>query len=79
MVTMQGRERMAHPPTASRAIVRTALAEQIHEQLKESIIDQTRPPASRLNIDALGREFGVSSSPDPRGVGTPGAGRSGAA
>src|SRR4051812_20279863 len=49
--------------TATRAILRVTLAEQLQEQLKESIIDGTRPPSSRLNIDALAREFGVSSTP----------------
>lgn len=63
MLGIRDRERMARSPTTSRSIVRTALAEQIHEQIKESIIDQTRPPASRLNIDALARELGVSSTP----------------
>jgi len=47
----------------TRVILRVTLAEQLHEQLKESIIDGTRPPSSRLNIDALAREFGVSSTP----------------
>ena len=51
------------PRAAAGAIVRVTLAEQLHEQLKESIIDGTRPPSSRLNIDALAREFGVSSTP----------------
>ena len=56
------------PPRAAagantRVILRVTLAEQLHEQLKEGIIDGTRPPSSRLNIDALAREFGVSSTP----------------
>ena len=54
---------MATRPSPSRTLVRVTLAEQLHEQLKESIIDQTRPPGSRMNIDALAREFGVSSTP----------------
>jgi DNA-binding GntR family transcriptional regulator len=58
--TQQSMATRSSPP---RAVVRVALAEQLHEQLKESIIDGTRPPSSRLNIDALAREFGVSSTP----------------
>lgn len=51
------------PKSPTRSLVRITLGEQIYEQVKESVIDQTRPPGSRLNIDALAREFGVSSTP----------------
>lgn len=51
------------PRPASRPIVRRTLADQAYEALKESILDQTREPGSRLNIDSLARELGVSSSP----------------
>ncbi|HYD56044.1 MAG TPA: GntR family transcriptional regulator [Burkholderiales bacterium] len=42
---------------------RTTLSEQTYEALKERILDQTLAPGTWLNIDALVRELGVSSSP----------------
>jgi DNA-binding GntR family transcriptional regulator len=42
---------------------RSTLSERTYEALKERILDQTLPPGFRLNIDALSRELGVSSSP----------------
>lgn len=45
------------------AIQRSTLSERTYEALKERILDQTLPAGSRLNIDALSRELGVSSSP----------------
>ena len=47
------------PPT----FVRTTLAEQVHEAIKERILDQTLEPGARLSIDSIARELGVSSSP----------------
>lgn len=47
----------------ARSIVRTTLAEQTYEAIKERILDQTLIPGSRLNIDSLSRELQVSSSP----------------
>lgn len=60
---VQTTQSMATRSSPPRTVVRVTLAEQLHEQLKESVIDGTRPPSSRLNIDALAREFGVSSTP----------------
>jgi DNA-binding GntR family transcriptional regulator len=39
------------------------LAAQVRAQLLERIMDRDLPPGARLNIDALAREMGVSSSP----------------
>lgn len=44
-------------------ISRRVLADQVHEILTERILDQVYRPSERLNIDALARELGVSSSP----------------
>lgn len=46
-----------------RVLLRTSVAEQIYEDIKERIIDQSLPPGVRLNIDALARELSVSSTP----------------
>ncbi|MFL9881178.1 GntR family transcriptional regulator [Herbaspirillum rhizosphaerae] len=51
-----------NPPTSSR-IVKVSLAEQAYEELKKQIFDQRLLPGARLNIDALSRECGISSSP----------------
>lgn len=45
------------------AIQRTSLSEQTYETLKERILDRKLEPGDRLNIDALTRSLGVSSSP----------------
>lgn len=45
------------------SIVRTTLAEQTYETIKERILDQTLLPGARLNIDSLSRDLAVSSSP----------------
>lgn len=42
---------------------RTSLSELAYETLKERILDRRLAPGDRLNIDALTRELGVSSSP----------------
>ncbi|MCW6506960.1 GntR family transcriptional regulator [Lichenifustis flavocetrariae] len=39
------------------------MTEQTYELLKERILDQVLAPGTRLNIDALTRDLGVSSSP----------------
>jgi DNA-binding GntR family transcriptional regulator len=39
------------------------LAEQAYEIIKGRILDRDLPPGARLNIDALVRDLGVSSSP----------------
>jgi DNA-binding GntR family transcriptional regulator len=44
-------------------LVKTTLAERAYEILKERILDQDVAPGTRLNIDALARETGVSTSP----------------
>lgn len=44
-------------------LTRIGLAEQVRAQLLERIMDRDLPPGARLNIDALAREMGVSSSP----------------
>lgn len=51
------------PTAKTERLVKTSLAEQAYEQLKRQILDQRLPPGARLNIDALSREFGISSSP----------------
>lgn len=48
---------------APKPLQRTTVAEQIYEDIKERIIDQTLAPGARLNIDALARELSVSSTP----------------
>lgn len=44
-------------------LVKTSLAEQAYDELKRQILDRRLQPGARLNIDALSRECGVSSSP----------------
>jgi DNA-binding GntR family transcriptional regulator len=46
-----------------RKIERIALLDQVYELLKERILDRVYEPGAKLNIDALGREFNVSSTP----------------
>lgn len=50
-------------PSAGPRLVKTSLAEQAYDELKRQILDQRLRPGARLNIDALSRECGVSSSP----------------
>jgi DNA-binding GntR family transcriptional regulator len=45
------------------AIQRTSLSDLTYETLKERILDRKLAPGDRLNIDALTRSLGVSSSP----------------
>jgi len=47
----------------SRAIGRSGLATQAYEALREQVLDQTIAPGTRINIDQLALELGVSSSP----------------
>jgi DNA-binding GntR family transcriptional regulator len=47
----------------ARTLTRVALAQQVRARLLERIMDRDLPPGARLNIDALAREMGVSSSP----------------
>ena len=44
-------------------IQKTLLAEQVYDELKRQILDQRLAPGQRLNIDALTRECGISTSP----------------
>mgnify|MGYP001104599439 CR=1 FL=1 len=44
-------------------IARVVLLDQVHETLKERILDRTYEPGAKLNIDALRRELDVSSTP----------------
>lgn len=44
-------------------LVKTSLAEQAYDELKRQILDQRLVPGQRLNIDALSRECGISTSP----------------
>jgi len=44
-------------------IARVVLLDQVHETLKERILDRTYQPGAKLNIDALRRELDVSSTP----------------
>ena len=46
-----------------KSLQRTSLSELTYEALKEQILDQKLAPGARLNIDALTRSLGVSSSP----------------
>src|SRR3712207_5552301 len=46
-----------------RYVTRIGLAEQVRARLLERIMDRDLSPGARLNIDALAREMGVSSSP----------------
>lgn len=49
--------------TGSLRLVKTSLSELAYDELKRQILDQRLRPGTRLNIDALSRECGVSSSP----------------
>jgi DNA-binding GntR family transcriptional regulator len=44
-------------------VARVALTDQVTSILQERILDRAYAPGERLNIDALSREFSVSSSP----------------
>jgi DNA-binding GntR family transcriptional regulator len=48
---------------ASVRLVKTSRSEQAYAALKRQILDQDLQPGARLNIDALSRLLGVSSSP----------------
>jgi DNA-binding GntR family transcriptional regulator len=50
-------------PVREKRIERVALADQVYEVLQERIFDQTYAPGQKLNVDALGRELSVSSTP----------------
>ncbi|NML48307.1 GntR family transcriptional regulator [Ramlibacter sp. G-1-2-2] len=50
-------------PAAGLRLVKTSLAGLAYDELKRQILDQRLRPGERLNIDALSRECGVSSSP----------------
>jgi len=50
-------------PARPARFVKTSLSDQAYEDLKRQILDQRLPPGTRLNIDALARDFGISSSP----------------
>src|SRR5262245_6036304 len=50
-------------PANGLRLVKTSLAELAYDELKRRILDQSLSPGTRLNIDALSRECGVSSSP----------------
>lgn len=54
---------MASKAPAGLRLVKTSLAGQAYDELKRQILDQRLKPGARLNIDALSRECGVSSSP----------------
>lgn len=47
----------------ARSLTRVGLAEQVRARLLERIMDRDLAPGARLNIDALAREMGVSTSP----------------
>lgn len=46
-----------------RAIVRSVLADQVYEELKDQILDAQYAPGARLVIDAIARDLGVSPTP----------------
>ncbi len=50
-------------PQSPRKVERVALLDQVYEILKERILDRVYDAGARLNIDALGRELKVSSTP----------------
>jgi len=54
---------MMHDMEKTLVRTRVVLADQVCEMLKERILDQAYAPGMKLNIDALVREFAVSSTP----------------
>src|SRR5258708_3618056 len=59
-----GQDRMMDVKAPARPqIGRSGLTGQAYEALKEQVLDQTIAPGSRINIDQLVTELGVSSSP----------------
>ncbi len=56
---------MGQKPTkkSSRVLTRSTIADQVYEDTKERILDQTLKPGERLTIEVLSRSLGVSSSP----------------
>lgn len=53
----------AKPSPATTRFVKTSLAEQAYEELKKQILDLRLRAGARVNIDALSRECGISTSP----------------
>lgn len=54
---------MTSKTAGSLRLVKTSLAGQAYDELKRQILDLQLSPGERLNIDALSRECGISSSP----------------
>lgn len=54
---------MTTRPAPPRRLVKTSLAEQAYAEIKRQILNRQLAPGARLNIDALSRECGVSTSP----------------
>lgn len=56
---------MGRKPTlkSARVLTRSTIADQVYEDIKERILDQTLKPGERLTIEILSRGLGVSSSP----------------
>lgn len=56
---------MGRKPTtkSARVLTRSTIADQVYEDIKERILDQTLKPSERLTIEILSRSLGVSSSP----------------
>lgn len=50
-------------PKSARVLTRSTIADQVYEDIKERILDQTLKPGERLTIEILSRSLGVSSSP----------------
>lgn len=48
---------------SARVLKRSTIADQVYEDIKERILDQTLKPGERLIIEALSQDLGVSSSP----------------
>jgi DNA-binding GntR family transcriptional regulator len=58
-----GRAPVETAKSVTQILVKRPLSDQTYEALRERILDQGLLPGSRLNVDRLARELGVSSSP----------------
>lgn len=50
-------------------VLKKSVKEQVLDQLREEILNQTYPLGSRVNLDELRREYGVSNTPLREAIG----------
>jgi len=60
---MTGREDTGHPATRLTKITHRSVSTEVYERLKESVLDGTLPPGTRLVETHIAEQLGVSRSP----------------